>query len=165
MFLSVISAIRDGDKSMTNKTDVAIVLAIGLLLFIGCVVGQQNVLHAENYTLLNLTEFAAESPIDPKIGYSIEQALLGKNASINLAQLAPGSHFDTQYHSASDEIDFIIQGQANATINDKVLSVKAGDMLYLPSGTVHNYEARGNEKLLVFVVFAPPLGKEDRHLV
>jgi len=150
---------------MTNKTDVAIILAIGLLLFIGCVVGQQNVLNTKNYTLLNLTEFASENPIDPKLGYSIGQAFFGENASINLAQLAPDNHFDTQYHSASDEIDFIIQGQAKATINGKVLSVKAGDMLYLPSGTVHNYEARGTEKLLVFVVFAPPLGKEDRHLV
>jgi mannose-6-phosphate isomerase-like protein (cupin superfamily) len=150
---------------MINEKNVAIILALGLALSIGCVVGQQNVLHAENYTLLNLTKFAAENPIDPKLGSLSQQIVLGKNASVNLAQVAPGSHFGAQYHSASDETDFIIQGQANATINGEVLPVKAGDMLYLPSGTVHDFEARGTEKLLIFVVFAPTLGENDRHLV
>jgi mannose-6-phosphate isomerase-like protein (cupin superfamily) len=150
---------------MKNEKIVPIMLALGLALSIGCVVGQQNVLNAGNYTLLNLTKFAAENPIDPKLGSLSTQVVLGKNASVNLAQLAPGSHFDAQYHSTSDETDFIIQGQANATINGEVLQVKAGDLLYLPSGTVHDFEARGTEKLLVFVVFAPSLGEKDRHLV
>jgi mannose-6-phosphate isomerase-like protein (cupin superfamily) len=150
---------------MTNEKIVAIMLALGLALSIGCVVGQQNVLHTENYTLMNLTKFAAENPIDPKLGFLSKQVVLGKNASINLAQLAPGSHFGAQYHSASDETDFIIQGQANATINGEVFPVKAGDLLYLPSGTVHDYEARGSEKMLVFVVFSPPFDERDRHLV
>ncbi len=150
---------------MNNKSYLALVLAVGLAISIGGVVGQQSVLSTENYTLLNLTKFASENPIDPKLGSLSKEVVLGKNMSVNLAQLAPGSLFGAQYHSASDETDFIIQGQANATINGEVRPVKAGDMLYLPSGTVHDYEARGPENLLVFAVFAPPLGEKDRHLV
>jgi mannose-6-phosphate isomerase-like protein (cupin superfamily) len=150
---------------MSDKRNLALVLAVGLALSIGCVVGQQSVLSTENYTLLDLTKFAAENPIDPKLGSLSKEVVLGKNMSVNLSQIAPGSHFGAQYHSASDETDFIIQGQANATINGEVRPVKAGDMLYIPSGTVHDYEARGTENLLVFVAFAPPLGEKDRHLV
>lgn len=154
-----------GEEYMIGKGNLALVLAVGLALSIGCVVGQQSVSSTENYTLLNLTKFAAENPIDPKLGSLSEQVVLGKNMSVNLAQLAPGSHFGAQYHNASDETDFIIQGQANATINGEVRPVKAGDMLYLPSGTVHDFEACGTEKMMIFVVFSPPLGEKDRHLV
>ncbi len=150
---------------MSDKRNLALVLAVGLALSIGCVVGQQSVLSTENYTLLNLTKFASENPIDPKLGSLSKEVVLGKNMSVNLAQLAPSSHFGAQYHSASDETDFIIQGEANVTINGEVRPAKAGDLLYLPSGTVHDFEARGPENLLVFVVFAPPLGEKDRHLV
>ncbi len=154
-----------GDESMTAKRYITIYLAVGLLFSISCAIGQQPMLQDEKYTLLNLTKFGAENPIDPKIGYLSNQVVLGKNASVNLAQLAPSSHFGAQYHSASDEIDYIIQGQANATLNSEVLTVKAGDMLYLPAGTVHDFEALGNENFLVFVVFAPPHGEKDRHFV
>jgi mannose-6-phosphate isomerase-like protein (cupin superfamily) len=150
---------------MTAKNYIAVILAVGLLFSISCAVSQQPMLQGGNYTLLNLTKFAAENPIDPKIGSSSNQVVLEKNASVNLAQLAPGSHFGAQYHSNSDETDYVILGQANATINGEVFPVKAGDMLYLPAGTVHDFEALGNENFLVFVVFAPPLGEKDRHLV
>jgi mannose-6-phosphate isomerase-like protein (cupin superfamily) len=150
---------------MNIKRYIAVVLAAGLFFSMNCVVGQQQISQDENYTLLNLTKFAVENPIDPKIGSLSNQVVLGENASVNLAQLAPGSHFGAQYHNESDEMDYVIQGQANATLNGEVLPVKAGDMLYLPSGTVHDFEALGNENFLVFVVFAPPLSEKDRHLV
>jgi mannose-6-phosphate isomerase-like protein (cupin superfamily) len=150
---------------MTAKKYIVVFLVVGLLFSISCAISQQPMLQSGNYTLINLTKFAAENPIDPKIGSLSNQVVLGENASVNFAQLAPGSHFGAQYHSNSDEMDYVIQGQANATLNGKVILVKAGDMLYLPAGTVHDFEALGNENLQVFVVFAPPLGEKDRHLV
>jgi hypothetical protein len=39
------------------------------------------------------------------------------------------------------------------------------NLLPIPAGTVHDFEAIGTENLLVFVAFAPPLGEKDRHLV
>jgi quercetin dioxygenase-like cupin family protein len=82
------------------------------------------------YTFLNLTKFAEENPIDPKIDFLIKQAALGTNASIDLSQVAPGTHFGAHYHNASDEIDYVIQGQANMTIEGEVLFIKSGDLIW-----------------------------------
>jgi quercetin dioxygenase-like cupin family protein len=156
---------KDGDESMINKMNLAIVLAVGLLLLTGNVVGQPLASQDENYTFLNLTKFVEENPIDPNVGSLTEQAVLGKNASINFAQVAPGNHFGAHYHTASAEIGFIIQGQGNATINGEVRPVKPGDLIYMPPGTVLDYEALGTENLIVLVIFAAPLDEKDRHFV
>ncbi len=99
---------KNSDKSMIDRKNIAIVLAMGLLLHTGNAVGQPRTSRAENYTFLNLTKFIGENPIDPNVGTLTKQAVLGKNASVNFAQLAPGSSFGAHYHTASDEIDFII---------------------------------------------------------
>ncbi len=119
----------------------------------------------EKYPLLNINKFIEENTIDRKIGFLTKQTVLGKNASINLTQLAPGAHFKAHYHSISDEIDFVIQGQANMTIDGEVRPIKPGDLIYLPPGTVHGFDALGTENLLVLVVFAPPLDEKDRTFV
>ncbi len=119
----------------------------------------------EKYPLLNINEFAKENAVDLKLGFLTKQTLLGKNASINLTQMKPGAHFRSHYHSISDEIDFIIQGQADMTIDGEVRKVKSGDLIYIPPGTVHGFDAIGDEDLLVLVVFAPPLSEEDRTFV
>jgi quercetin dioxygenase-like cupin family protein len=119
----------------------------------------------EKYILLNLNNFAKENPIDHKIGFLTKQTLLGENESINLTQLEPGSHFKAHYHSISDEIDFVFQGQASITIDGKVRPIKSGDLIYIPPGVVHAFDAIGDENLLVLVVFAPPLDEKDRTFV
>jgi quercetin dioxygenase-like cupin family protein len=117
------------------------------------------------YTFLNLTKFAEENPIDPKIDFLIKQAALGTNASIDLSQVAPGTHFGAHYHNASDEIDYVIQGQANMTIEGEVLFIKSGDLIYVPASTVHSYDILGDENFIALVVFAPPLNESDRTFV
>ncbi len=117
------------------------------------------------YILLNLNIFAEENPVDRKIGFLTKQTLLGDNESINLTQLEPGSHFKAHYHSISDEIDFVVKGQANMTVDGEVRPIKPGDLIYIPPGVVHGFDAFGDENLLVLVVFAPPLDEKDRTFV
>jgi quercetin dioxygenase-like cupin family protein len=119
----------------------------------------------EKYILLNLNNFAEENPIDCKLGFLTKQTLLGKNESINLTQLQPGAHFEAHYHSISDEIDFVFQGQANMTIEGEVRLIKPGDLIYIPPGVAHGFKALGDENLLVLVVFTPPLDEKDRTFV
>jgi quercetin dioxygenase-like cupin family protein len=117
------------------------------------------------YTFINLTKFAEENPIDPKLDFLIKQAAFGANASIDLSQVAPGTHFGEHYHNASDEIDYVIQGKANMTITGEVLSIKSGDLIYLPASTVHSYDILGDENFIALVVFVPPLKESDRTFV
>jgi quercetin dioxygenase-like cupin family protein len=117
------------------------------------------------YTLVNLNKFAEENPVDLKLGFLEKQTAIGKNANINLAQMEPGAHFGAHYHSVKDEIDFVIQGKANMTIDGEVRPIKSGDLIYIPPGTVHGFDALETENLLVLVVFAPPLDEKDRTFV
>lgn len=119
----------------------------------------------EKYTLLNLNKFAEENPVDLKLGFLTNEAALGKNASIDLIQLAPGTHFGAHYHSASDEIDYVVQGQANMTRDGEVHPVKSGDLIYIHPFTIHGFDAIGNENFRVLVVFTPPLDEKDRTFV
>jgi quercetin dioxygenase-like cupin family protein len=122
-------------------------------------------INIKRYVLANLTRLAEEYPIDPKVGFSIKQAILGKNASINLAQVEAGTHVRAHYHSMSDSIEFIIQGQANMTIEGKTQLVKSGDVIYIPAGTVHALDVLGTDNYLAFAVYAPPLNETDRIFV
>lgn len=118
----------------------------------------------EKYPLLNIRRFVEENA-DLKLGFLTKQTLLGKNASINLTQMEPGAKFRSHYHNISDEIDFVIQGEANMMIDGETRPIKSGDLIYLPPGTIHGFDAIGDENLLVLVVFAPPLDEKDRTFV
>jgi quercetin dioxygenase-like cupin family protein len=79
----------------------------------------------------------------------------GNNASVNLTQIAPGHSFGAHYHTARDEIDYIIKGQANMTIASQDHLIKAGDMIYIPPGTVHDFAAVDTENFeLILRLFA-----------
>jgi mannose-6-phosphate isomerase-like protein (cupin superfamily) len=65
----------------------------------------------------------------------------------------------------SDSIEFIIQGQANMTIEGETQLVKSSDVIYIPAGTVHALDVLGTENYLAFAVYAPPLNETDRIFV
>jgi mannose-6-phosphate isomerase-like protein (cupin superfamily) len=85
-----------------------------------------------NLSIVNLYRFALENPIDPQIGFLTRNAASGENASVNLTQTAPGAHFGAHYHRGLDEIDYVVQGQANMTLDGRYYPVQAGDLIYLP---------------------------------
>jgi quercetin dioxygenase-like cupin family protein len=115
-----------------------------------------------NFSIVNLSQLAEQNPIDPQIGYLRINAAFGENASVNLTQIAPGAHAGAHYHQGMDEIDYVIQGQANMTLDGRYYSVQAGDLIYLPPFAVHDFKAIGNETLQIMVVFAPPFDGKDR---
>jgi quercetin dioxygenase-like cupin family protein len=115
-----------------------------------------------NFTFVNFSQLAEQNPIDPKIGYLRITAASGENASVNLTQIAPGVHPGAHYHRGVDEIDYVIQGRANMTLNGRDYPVQAGDLIYLPPFAVHDFTALGNETFRLLVFFAPPFNGKDR---
>jgi len=119
-------------SDQTKASDVRAVQSQGLNAYEGL---------GTEFTLVNLSQFAKENPLDPKIGALTKNMALGENASINLTQIDPGHHFGAHYHTARDEIDLIIKGEANMTIDGQGHLIKAGDLIYIPPGTVHDSSA------------------------
>lgn len=72
-------------------------------------------------------EICRRNIIDHRLGFLIKQTLFGKNASINLTKVKPGANFRSHYHNASDEIDFVIQCEANITIDGEMIIERRDD--------------------------------------
>jgi len=96
------------------------------------------------------------------IGFLTRNAALGKNASINVTQIEPGKSFGAHYHRYRDEIDYIVNGQANMTIAGKTRLVKAGDLIYIPPMTVHDFAGVGDGNMALVCIFTPPYDGKDR---
>ena len=116
----------------------------------------------EQFTMVNIFQIAEENPLDPKLGYMRKEVISGKNASVNMTLYMPGSHLGAHYHSATDEIGYVVLGQANLTMNGKDYPVKAGDLIYIPPFNVHDYRAVGNETFQIMTFFIPAFDGKDR---
>lgn len=116
----------------------------------------------EQFTMVNIFQIAEENPIDPQIGFLRNEVLLGKNASVNMTVYMPGISSGAHYHSATEEIDYVVMGQGNLTMNGKDYPVKAGDLIHIPPFNVHDYRSAENETFQILVFFMPPLAGNDR---
>jgi quercetin dioxygenase-like cupin family protein len=116
----------------------------------------------DEFAMVNIFQIAEENPIDPKIGYMRKEVISGKKASVNMTVYMPGINSGAHYHNATDEIGYVVMGQANLTMNGKDYSVKAGDLIYVPPFNVHDYVAVGNETFQIMVFFMPAFDGKDR---
>ena len=53
-----------------------------------------------------------------------------------LVTFAPGASFPRQKHPG-EEIIYVTQGAIEYEVGDKLVTVKAGEVLFIPNGTVH----------------------------
>ena len=137
-------------------------LAVGTAAANGSELANSSIPTGDQFTMVNIFQIAEENPIDPKLGYMKKEAISGKNASVNMTLYMPGIHSGAHYHSATDEIDYIVKGQANLTMNGKDYPVKAGDLIYVPPFNVHDYVAVGNETFQIMAFFMPAFDGKDR---
>lgn len=60
----------------------------------------------------------------------------GKHGTLTVVQAGAGQ-IRPHIHKEHDEIVYVFSGEAEFTIGDKTQNIKAGDLLYIPEGTVH----------------------------
>ncbi|MEI6103388.1 MAG: cupin domain-containing protein [Methanothrix sp.] len=116
----------------------------------------------DQFSMVNIFQIAEENHIDPKLGYLRKEVISGKNASVNMTLYMPDSNSGAHYHSATDEIDYVVKGQANLTMNGEDYPVKAGDLIYIPPFNVHDYRAAENDTFQIMVFFMPAFDGKDR---
>ncbi len=116
----------------------------------------------DQFAMVNIFQIAEENPIDANLGFLRKEVLLGKNASVNMTVYMPGISSGEHYHSATEEIDYVVMGQANLTMNGKDYPVKAGDLIHIPPFNVHDYRSMENDTFQILVFFMPPLAENDR---
>ena len=67
--------------------------------------------------------------------------------SVSRYVYSPGTHFGNHAHEV-DKIDGVVSGRFKMTTMEGEVILEAGDMLFVPRGTVHSAEVIGNQPVL-----------------
>jgi quercetin dioxygenase-like cupin family protein len=93
---------------------------------------------------------AADIPADP-VGAgkgTTRQVLIGPDVGPNFALrrfiMEPGGGMPKHTNTVEHE-QYVLKGHARIGIGDEVTEVRSGDVVYIPAGTPHWYEALGTE--------------------
>lgn len=97
-------------------------------------------------------------PYRPEILTQEHQA---KNLGGMFCLLVPGSQVPYHYHNNRESILIVISGEAIEVIEGKEIPIKAGDVLYIPSGEKHTTINRSDKDFRYLEYFTfPPVGAD-----
>jgi quercetin dioxygenase-like cupin family protein len=76
------------------------------------------------------------------------QVLIGPDEAPNFALrrfiMQPGGGMPRHTNTVEHE-QYVLRGRASITLGDRHLSVSAGDVVFIPAGVPHSYQAAGDE--------------------
>jgi mannose-6-phosphate isomerase-like protein (cupin superfamily) len=69
--------------------------------------------------------------------------------------MTPGRKMRVHKHLDNDELIFIHKGQGALTLDEQLVEVKTGDVVFVPRDTWHGLDNTGNENLLMVFQYSP----------
>ena len=105
-----------------------------------------------------------------KDGSEIRELLAYRNSviqkqSLAEARLAPGAKTQAHYHPQSEEIYYILVGQARMRLGDEIRDVGPGDSIAIPPGEPHQITNIGGEQLVFLCCCAPAYEHDDTIMI
>lgn len=110
--------------------------AISALFWTTTVILAQNESKAPKGGFWNLSQILNDNPRPNDQPIKWVYPAQGKHATLTIVQAGAGG-IKPHIHKEHDEIVCLFSGEAEFTIGDKTQNIKAGDLLYIPEGTVH----------------------------
>lgn len=86
-----------------------------------------------------------------------------KEICTSLFWLAPGQKTVPDVHPDSEEVYYVVSGEAELLLEGKTFHVAEGMIVYIPSGVTHQSINTGAEDLCYFCAFSPPPVGPWRH--
>lgn len=97
-------------------------------------------------SIQNISQVALE-PVSAGTGTE-RQVLIGPDQAPNFALrrfvMQPGGGMPRHTNTVEHE-QYVLRGRARVSIGDNVHEVEAGDIVFIPAGTPHSYDALGDE--------------------
>jgi quercetin dioxygenase-like cupin family protein len=109
--------------------------------------------------LVNLDQWFAGFTAPDKPGIFGETIYTSPRAVVMLRTAAKGTVANGHYHAVTDEIVYVVSGQAEMLIDGEPTLVKAGDLHVNPRGAIHSTRVVGDEPFRFISVFTPPQPK------
>jgi mannose-6-phosphate isomerase len=78
----------------------------------------------------------------------------GCEQSFGLVHILPGKTNPEHWHTAAEEIVFMLQGECTVLLDDREIAVGTGQTLYIPRGVKHEVANRGWEPVLYVCSFS-----------
>lgn len=85
------------------------------------------------------------------------------NHSMAEAALPPGGQTDRHHHKVSEEMYYLVEGEALMEIDGEERAVVAGDAVLIPVGSWHQITNTGSGEMRMIVTCAPPWTAEDTY--
>ena len=108
-------------------------------------------------------------PFTTADGSTIRELLARRNSSIRQqslaeARLAPGAATTPHHHAVTEEIYYILVGEAEMTLGEDTRSVVPGDAIAIPPGQRHTIRNTGGDELVFLCTCAPGYEHTDTFL-
>lgn len=85
-----------------------------------------------------------------------EVVYTGKNSQLVLMSIGIDEDIGEETHETVDQILFFVEGKGQGILNGQSHNFEAGDVAFVPAGTLHNFINTGSVNLKLYTVYAPP---------
>jgi mannose-6-phosphate isomerase-like protein (cupin superfamily) len=80
----------------------------------------------------------------------------GKTSQLVLMNIKPKEDIGMETHDDVDQILFFESGTGKAVVGGKTAELKAGDVVFVPAKTAHNFINTGKSDMKLYTVYSPP---------
>ncbi len=103
----------------------------------------------EHHEILELVEFSKDK-------YVRKSIMQSKGIVCDFVCFEPGQSAVFHKHPVQDEIFYVVEGKGVIKFQDRDdISVKAGSVIYTPSGVVHGVETTDSDRLVLMLIKGP----------
>lgn len=82
--------------------------------------------------------------------------MTGEQTQVVLMAIPAGEEIGGEVHEGHDQLLMFVEGEGLAKIGDVEVSVKEGDLSFVPSGVFHNFRNTGAGALKLYTTYSPP---------
>ncbi len=101
-----------------------------------------------------------DKAVKTKIEWLLDRHDGAPNFEMRRFTIKPGGSIPAHYHPDVEHEQYVLRGKYKVGLGKKVHEVKAGDSIYIPSGTRHWYRNTGKEDA-EFICIIPKVEKYD----
>jgi mannose-6-phosphate isomerase-like protein (cupin superfamily) len=80
----------------------------------------------------------------------------GEHCQVVLMSIPPSGEIGEEIHDEVDQVLVFVAGAGEAVLEGERSAVGPGRLVFVPSGTKHNFVNSGEEDLKLYTVYAPP---------
>lgn len=85
-----------------------------------------------------------------------EEHTPGAEQTFGVVTIAPGKRNPLHMHPNCEELLYVIEGEADHKLGDKMFHIEAGDVIRIPRGVPHWAQAKGDTPLVAVISFSAP---------